>query len=82
MKTLGEMYTPKEVDQFIKTLIDDHQPGLRERVEAGKYTPEELATDLKVEAMYNALKRRAQLEDEIHNGTRSPSGELIDLPFC
>ena len=75
MKTLPEHYTVAEVDDLISE-IERHTPGLRQRAESGECTAAKRAGDMKLDAMCRALERRAELQNEIQSGLRSPDGSL------
>lgn len=61
MESLSELRTVAEADEFIDNQICRHMPGLRARAESREWSTEERAADMKLDAVLNALERRAEL---------------------
>lgn len=60
---LSQLYTVKEVDDFIDHEICRDCPEIRTRAEGGRWTVEERAANSKLDAVCKALERRAELEN-------------------
>jgi len=77
MKSLADLSTVEEVDDFIDNQICRHMPGLRARAESHEWIAEERAGDPKLDAVYKALERRAQLAKRVET-TFCDSGGVLN----
>lgn len=64
MRTLAEMRTVEEVDLFINE-ITRHLPELHAKAESRQWSAAERAADMKLDAVCEALERRAVLQEKI-----------------
>lgn len=77
MQNLKDLFTIKDVDDFIDYQICRYLPLLRAKVESRcDWSTAERAADSKLDAVCRALERRAELECEIRSGFRAPDGNL------
>jgi len=74
MREPSELHTPEDVDALIAE-IGRYDPDLRNRAVEHLHSHTN-STDPKLNAMCNALRRRAELEEEIRIGIRSAEGVL------
>lgn len=76
MKTLHEMYTPEEVQKLIAE-IERHEPLGSNLQDAARHsTPEEREENPRLKAMWEALSRLDELQEEIRSTFRNRDGTL------
>ena len=80
MKNLEDLFTVRQVDEFIDEICRNLSPdacvALRARAEASNMTSTERAKEPKLDAVCKALERRVELQKEVRESIRDLDGHV------